>query len=90
VFALGGTPRRIVGLVLREGIVLIGSGLAVGFVAAAAAGTLIEAHLYGVRSLEPTVVAIVVSTLAVAGLVACTVPARRAITVDPMIVLNQD
>jgi putative ABC transport system permease protein len=88
--ALGGTVRHIVSLVLREGLVLIASGLAVGFVAAAAARPLIESQLYGVHSLEPGVVAGVVLTLAIAGMVACTLPARRAIRVDPMIVLKQD
>jgi predicted permease len=87
--ALGSTSGGIVRLVFREGLVLVGIGLALGIVAAVALRRALASELYGVTALDPGVLGAVVALLALAALVACVVPARRATKVDPVIVLNE-
>jgi len=87
--ALGGTASHIIGLILREGVLLIAAGLVTGFVAATVARRLIEGELYGVKSFDPTVIASTIVMLVLVSLFACLVPARRATRVDPVVVLNE-
>ena len=87
--ALGSTHSGIVRLVIREGFVLVGVGLAMGMVAAVSLRSAIRSEIYGVGPLDPLVVGGVTLVFAVVALCACIVPARRAARVDPMIVLNQ-
>src|SRR4030095_14479461 len=87
--ALGGTARHIVGLILREGLVLIVTGLSTGFAAATAGRRLIESELYGVKSFDPAVTGSVIVVIVLVSVFACLVPARRATQVDPAVVLNQ-
>jgi putative ABC transport system permease protein len=69
--------------VLREGLVLTGVGLAVGLVLAAALGRLVEGLLYETAPLDPTVTGLLVTLMALASVVACYLPARRAMRVAP-------
>jgi putative ABC transport system permease protein len=87
--ALGSTHSGIVKLVVREGFILVGVGLAMGMVAAVSLRTAIRSEIYGVGPLDPVVVGGVTLVFGVVALCACIVPARRAARVDPMIVLNQ-
>jgi predicted permease len=86
--ALGSNPARILSLILREGAVLVGIGLAGGLAGAVALRRLITSQLYGVGPFNPGVLLTVTGVLALASLVACLGPARRAARVDPMVALT--
>jgi putative ABC transport system permease protein len=77
-------------MVLRQSLVMICAGVAVGIAAAVAAGRLLERLVDGMRPTEPSTFAIMVSVLVVAALFASFVPARRASRVDPMSALRQE
>jgi predicted permease len=87
--ALGSDARRILGLVLREGLLLVGVGLVAGITGAVLLRRLIVSQLYGVGAFDPAVLAGVTLVLACASLLACLGPARRATRVDPVIALGQ-
>ncbi|MGH9817697.1 MAG: FtsX-like permease family protein, partial [Candidatus Acidiferrales bacterium] len=88
--ALGSTDSGIVKLVLRELLLLVGTGLLLGMTGAVALQRLIENEIYGVRPLEPFVMASVVALLGLIALAAGTFPARRATRVDPIEVLKSE
>jgi putative ABC transport system permease protein len=88
--ALGGTPGQLVQMVLREGMVPILAGLAVGGVGAALSGPLLAALLFEVRSTDASVFAAAGVTLAVIGILANYLPARRAGRVDPITALRTE
>lgn len=88
--ALGAKPRDVVGMILREGMLLVSAGLAVGVVAAMALTRLMRTLLFEVQPFDPTTFAGVSVTLAAVALVACYVPARRALDVDPLLALRRE
>ena len=88
--ALGAAPRAIVRLVLREGIAVLTAGLVVGLAAGAVAARLLQTMLYGVRPLDLATFAAVAGALAVATVLAASLPARRALGVDPMVALRHE
>jgi predicted permease len=85
--ALGSSARSIVELVLREGLMLIGSGFVVGAVGAFALRRTLENQLFGVSATDPLVLVSVTILLAVVAIVACALPARRATRIDPIVAL---
>jgi len=87
--ALGSSAGAIFELVLREGLLLIGSGLLVGAAGALALRRTLESQLFGISATDPAVVTFVVGVLAVVAFVACAVPARRATKIDPIVALTQ-
>jgi predicted permease len=87
--ALGGQPADILHLVLREGALLVGIGLALGLAGAAALRGVIASQLYGLGALDPRVMLAVALVLAAAALAASMAPARRAARVDPVVALNE-
>jgi predicted permease len=86
--ALGSETRQIFALVLREGLVIVGIGLALGVAGALAIGRALESQLYGVRASDPAVLGAVVVALGLIALLASVVPARRAASVNPVTVLE--
>ncbi len=86
--ALGSDASRIFRLVVHEGLLLLVAGLAAGFIGAIAIRRAMEAQLFGVRPMEPAVLASVAGLLAIVALTACAVPARRAARIDPLIALT--
>lgn len=86
--ALGSTQIGIVTLVLREGLVLVGIGLVMGIVGAVSMRTAVANQIYGIGPLDPLVIGGVAILFGAVALAACVVPARRAASVDPAIVLN--
>jgi len=70
--------------VLRQGLVQLGVGLAIGLVLALLLARGLQVMLFGVGTADPTVFAAVVAVLVVSGVAACLIPARRATRVDPM------
>jgi ABC-type antimicrobial peptide transport system permease subunit len=80
--ALGATPHDIVGLVLKQGVVMTLTGLLVGFGVAASTGRYLSGFLFGVTPADPATYAIVGLALVLVAGVACAIPARRAAHVD--------
>ncbi|HYK87294.1 MAG TPA: ABC transporter permease [Acidobacteriota bacterium] len=88
--ALGSTAEDIFKLILGEGILIIAAGFALGLTGAYTLGRYVKSVLYEVRPMEPSVVSWVIALLALAALVACVLPARRATKVNPIIALRQE
>jgi predicted permease len=88
--ALGSTGAGVVRLVLREGLVLVAIGLAVGLAGATALQKAVASQIYGVRPLDPLVIGGVTVLLGTIALAACALPARRATRVDPVEVLKEE
>jgi predicted permease len=88
--ALGATRVSVARLVLRQGSVLVGAGLAVGLLLALATGRLVKSFLYQVQPLDMGTYAAVVLALAVIGLTAAFLPARKAASIEPMQALRED
>ncbi len=86
--ALGATPSDILRLVLKGGMALTLLGIMIGLPAAIALTSLIKKLLFGVGSMDPLTFVSIPALLAVAALVACCVPARRAAKVDPVVALR--
>jgi predicted permease len=85
---VGGTPRAVFDLVVREGLVLLAVGLVAGGLGVLALRRILEAQLYGVGPGDPGVLALAALVLGVVALVACTIPARRATRINPVLALN--
>jgi predicted permease len=88
--ALGAGPVQIVRLVLEEGIRVLALGITVGIAAALAAARLLESLLFGVSSSDTPTFALVAGALGLVAMMAAALPARRALTVNPVSVLRQD
>jgi putative ABC transport system permease protein len=88
--ALGADRRNVLLLILRQGAWQLGIGLAVGLGLAALLSRALGILLFNVRPWDPTIFATVVLALALAGLVACLVPASRATRTDPVDALRYD
>ena len=86
--ALGSDGGRIFGLVVSEGLWLLGVGVACGIAGAFAIRTTLQSQLYGISAMDPSVVAIVIGVLASVALAACAIPAMRASRIDPLVALN--
>ena len=86
--ALGSTRAGILQLVLREGFKLVAIGLVLGIAGAASLQRALATEIYGVQAYDPLVIAGVMALLGSIALAACAVPARRAMRVDPIVVLR--
>ncbi len=88
--ALGASAASLLGLVMRQGNVLIGWGLAAGLCLSFLSTRLLKTFLFGVGPVDPTTMIGVAGVLSGVALAACYVPARRATMVDPLIVLKSE
>jgi predicted permease len=86
--ALGSDARRIFSLIVTEGLLLLGLGVAVGLAGAFAIRSAMATQLFGVQPMDPGVLAIVTVVLGVVAFLACAVPARRAARIDPLVALT--
>jgi predicted permease len=88
--ALGASRNDVLGLVLRQGLVYVALGLALGLAGAFAATRLLASFLFEVKPADPATYAGVAALLAAVALAATYVPARRATRVDPLTALRQE
>jgi putative ABC transport system permease protein len=88
--ALGAQRRDILGIVLRQGMRLTAAGIAIGLVGAFVALRMMAGFLYGVEPTDAPTFAVVSALLLGVALVACYVPARRAMRVDPATAMRSD
>jgi putative ABC transport system permease protein len=77
-------------MVLSEGLRLSAIGLALGLAGAYLVGRAMQSMLYGVNALDLTAFGSVAAILLASALLACCIPARRAVSVDPMVALRED
>jgi len=89
-FALGASRSDVLRLVLGQGAVLVGLGLAVGLVGALMASRALTSVLYDVAPLDPAALISALFTLSLVALIACFLPARRASLVDPIEALRME
>ena len=88
--ALGATRASVAQMVLRQGSVLIGAGLAAGLILAFATGRLVKSFLYQVEPTDISTYLCVAAALAMVGLVAAFIPARKAASIQPMQALREE
>jgi hypothetical protein len=88
--ALGALPRSVLTLVLREGLLLTAVGLVVGFAGTLFITRMMRALLFGVSPTEPAVFFAIAALLLGVSILACWVPARRAMRLDPLEALRQE
>ncbi len=88
--ALGAQPGGVIWLVMREVLLLLAIGLAVGVPAAMAAGRYISSQLYGIDPYDPTIAVVTVILLAVVSTAAGLIPAHRASRIDPILALRYE
>jgi putative ABC transport system permease protein len=88
--ALGATRRQLAILVVRQSMLPIVAGVALGSAGSLASGRLLQQFLYEVRPGDPQVIAIIATLLIVVGLLASWLPARRAASIDPVIALRDE
>src|SRR5438067_1089749 len=88
--ALGAKPTNVLGMVLRQGITLTLIGVAFGVVATFGATRLISSMIFGVSPYDPLTFVAVAAILSIVALLACYIPARCAMKVDPMVALRYE
>ena len=88
--ALGAQANEVMGMVLKQGLMLVGVGVALGLVGALSFSRILEGLLFNTEATDPlTFIGVAVVFLG-ATLAACWIPARRATRVDPIIALKAD
>lgn len=85
---LGARNGDLLGLVYRQGLTPVAAGLLAALAAALASRKLVASLLYGVPAADPLVLSVVVAALLLTALLACSLPARRALGVNPVEVLK--
>ena len=88
--ALGATARAVLRLVLQQGLLVAGAGIALGLVASVALTRVLRSLLFGIGALDPLTLASVCGLLAAAAVLACWLPARRAARVDPLVAMKAE
>jgi predicted permease len=88
--AVGATPRRLLADVVRHGAMLTLAGVALGIGASALLARAVSTILYGVTPHDPLTYAATSASVVVIAVAACLVPARRAASADPVILLRSE
>jgi ABC-type antimicrobial peptide transport system permease subunit len=88
--ALGATGGEVLQLIVRQGMRRVVLGIAIGLALAAALGQLLASGLFGVSALDPMTFVAAPVFLGAVALVASLIPARRALSVDPVRALHAE
>lgn len=88
--ALGAQPGRVIWMVMREVLVLLAIGLAIGVPTALALGRYVSAQLYGIQPNDPIIAGSTLALLAVVSAGAGMIPAFRASRIDPILALRYE
>ena len=88
--ALGARPDHLLKMVMGQGTMLVGAGVALGLAGAVILTRFLSAYLFGTSPFDPITFVVVAVVLAGFALVANVVPARRASRVDPIVALRTD
>jgi putative ABC transport system permease protein len=88
--ALGASRSTVLAMVLRQALVLLAAGLVLGLAASLATDRLLQSMLFGVSAVNPAVLGLSGLLVALTGLLAAYLPARRATKVDPMVALRYE
>jgi predicted permease len=88
--ALGAQRAGVVGMVLRESMLMVAIGIAIGFAAALGGGRFIESVLFGLSTTDTLTIAGAIGATILVSLLAGYLPARRAARVDPMVALRYE
>jgi putative ABC transport system permease protein len=88
--ALGAQPADILRMVLGQGARMVAVGTSIGLLAALSIGRFLQSLLYEIRAVDVLTYACVTSFVVFVTLLACWIPARRAMRVDPMVALRYE
>ena len=88
--AVGAQPRQVLLLVLKQGLMLTIVGVVLGLAAASALTRLLSGMLFGVGTVDMTTFTTISVLLIVVSLLACYLPARRAMRIDPLSALRYE
>jgi putative ABC transport system permease protein len=88
--ALGAQPLQILKMILRQGFIIVGAGVLAGILAAAGMARLVANLLFGMPPGDPVTYATASALLAAVALLACWMPVRRAMRVDPLVALRYE
>jgi len=88
--AIGASPGKLVISIVRQGMTMIATGLALGLVLAFILTRYMKALLFDVGVTDPSLFALILAALSLTAFFACYLPARRASSIDPMRVLRSD
>jgi putative ABC transport system permease protein len=88
--ALGAATPQLLRLVVGQGLLLAGIGVAIGLAASFGVTRVMSSLLYGVKATDLVTFAAVAVVLSAVAALACYIPARRATRVDPIIALRHD
>src|SRR6185503_13936437 len=87
--ALGATPRDLIGMVLKQGLLLTLTASAIGLAGAVTLTRFMASMLFNVAPRDPITFGLVATVLAVVAIAATLIPARRAMTVNPITALRE-
>jgi ABC-type lipoprotein release transport system permease subunit len=88
--ALGGAAADIRRLIFREGMRPVAAGLILGLAASLGVNRVLQSQLVGVSPYDPVTLAAAPAVLILIALLACQIPSRRAMRVDPAVALRHD
>jgi ABC-type antimicrobial peptide transport system permease subunit len=88
--AMGARRQEVLGLVLRESMLLVTVGIGIGLAAALAAGRLVTSQLFGLEPTDIPTIATAIFVMVTVSAIAGYLPARRAARVDPMVALRYE
>lgn len=88
--ALGATASGLRAMVLRQGLMPVAVGLAVGIAGVVAIGRVLQGLLFGVSATDPLTISIVAAVLLVVSAAACYIPAMRVTRADPLVALRYE
>lgn len=88
--AVGAQSRKVLAMVIREGMTVVLAGFALGVPLALAGARMVRHLLYGPGSMDAAAYLAAALAVGVAGLAACWIPARRAVSIEPVLALREE